>query len=544
MRRILATLFLVSLACASNAWADAFSLLGTNAESMALGGAMTGGPSGPSSVYYNPAAINKNHKQESEFTYFWLKPKLQIDRQANEKLDAYLKSESNRTDKDEQGYYNVIDFKEGVNNFQERRAERVPLIRGYSTGIIVPLGEDRAEAPAAFGLSLYMPQGPIMRQRINAPETPYFVEFDDRSQRLIINAGLAYDITSRFHIGGGASFLADIPVQVDMFVPIKFNVVDVVLKGNTSAINVGVTPLAQIEVTPVIAPNAGILWDVTDELSLGATYRDEIQAKVEAQASIVAETGTGRTTSLPAKINASAAFTPRQVALGTKYKPLEKLTLYGDATWSQWSHYRPPVAEFSVSNIRQLVTEVLHGSGISDLGLLGSEIEFGGQPIKIPTEQEILELVPDYVRVKYEFKGFRNIWTPRLGAAYELNEALTLMGGYYYRPTIEDAKGIRVTRIVNFGGDITRTKLNQNTLDNDQHGVTAGASYKWRNYRVGVAAVYVQLVEKTVDKANDLTITYPDESPQIGTQTTAYGYPGYSYGGHVVGGMAQASVSF
>lgn len=543
MRRLPALLVLGGLFCASTAWADAFHLLGFDADSMAVGGALTGGAAGPAAVYYNPAALNKNHKQESQFTYFWLKPKLQIDRDSNEKLAEYLGKSGNR-EGDESRYYNVISFKDDVNDFQERRAERVPLVRGYSVGLVVPLGEDRAEAPAAFGLGLFIPQGPIMRQRINAPETPYFVEFDDRSQRIVINAGLAYDITNRIHVGGGASFLADIPVQVDMFVPINFNVVDVVLKGNTSAVNVGVTPLAQIEVTPVIAPNAGVLFEPLDNLSFGATYRDEIQAKVDAKASIVAETGTGRTTSLPAEISASAAFTPRQVALGTKYKPIEKLTLYGDATWAQWSHYRPPVAEFSVSNIRQLVTEVLHGSGISDLGLLGSEIEFGGQPIKLPSEQEILELVPDYVRVKYEFKGFRNTWTPRLGASYELNEAVTLMGGYFYRPTIEDDKGFRVTRIVNFGGDVTRTRLNQNTLDNDQHGLTAGASYKWRNFKVGLAAVYVQLVEKKVDKANDLTITYPDESPQIGTQTTAYGYPGYSYGGHMVGGLAQAAVSF
>ena len=506
---------------------------------------MTGGPSGASGAFYNPAGLNKGRKQESEFTYMWMRPSLQIDRKPNDNLNKYL-SQGDKwvNDPSEKTSYNVIAFKNDVNKFQERRAERVPLIRGYSIGLVVPLAEDRTESKASFGLGLYLPQGPISRFRINAPETPYFVEFDDRSQRIIIDTAVGVDVTDRLHVGGGASFLVDIPVDMDVFVPIKFNVLDLVLKKSQAGLNVSVTPLAQIELNPVIAPTAGVLWDATDNLSFGASYRDEVMAKVDAEATMHVETGTGNSTSLPASIKASAAFTPRQAAFGAKYKATEKLTFYGDATWSQWSHYRPPVAEFSVSHIKQLVSELIKGSGVDALGVLGGEIEFAGQPFAVPTTDEILKLVPDYVRVKYEFKGFRNIWTPRVGAAYAVNDEVTLMAGYFYRPTIEDKLGFRVIRTTNVGGTVTVEKLNQNTLDNDQHCVSAGASYKYKNYKLVATGVFMKLVSKTVDKENDFSLNFPDESGVQGIQTTAFGYPGYTYGGQVYGGMVQAQVAF
>jgi long-subunit fatty acid transport protein len=539
LRFFTTVLFLGALA--GNAWADAYTVLGFNAESMALGGAMTGGPVGSSGVFYNPAGLNRTHKQSSDASYVWMRPNLYIDRDADKKLDSYLAKDGIETSDTKS--YNVIQFQRGINDVQERRAERVPLIRGFNLGLVVPLAEHREESVASFGMGLYVPQGPIMRQRINAPSTPYFVEYDDRSQRIVINPALGFSITDKIHIGGGASLLVDIPVDVDVFVPINFNVVDLVA-GKADDLNVSVTPLAQANITPVFAPTAGVLIDVLDNLSFGASYRDEVKAKIEAKANILAETGSGRTTAMPMTLKSSAAFTPRQVSLGGRYQPIEKLTIYGDATWSQWSHYRPPVAEFSVANIRQLVDEIIAGSGIEDLDLFGNSINFAGTDFEIPTKEEILELVPDYVRVKYEFKGFRNTWTPRLGAAYEINDELTAMGGYFYRPSVEDPMGFRVTQIVDFGGTVTRTRINQNTLDNDHHGFTGGLSYKYRNYKFTATGVYVQLVEKTVDKAGNFDINYNDESTQTGLQTTAFGYPGYKYGGRVYGGMAQAAISF
>jgi long-subunit fatty acid transport protein len=544
MRRIAPFVLVAGVLVSHDAWADTFSLLGTNAESMAMGGAQTAGPSGASGAFYNPAGLNKAHKQESEFTYMWLRPSLQIDRLPNETLEKYLQKKEYAGQNDEKTSYNVIKFKDEVNDYQERRAERVNLIRGYGIGLVVPLAEERSESKASLGTAIFMPQGPISRFRVNTPETPYFVEFDDRSQRVVINAGLGVDITDRVHVGGGATFLVDIPVDMDVFVPIKFNVLDLVLKKNQSGLNVSITPLAQVEILPVIAPTAGVLWDATDDLSFGASYRDEVKAKITANASLRVETGTGSTTSLPAVIKASSGFSPRQATFGAKYKPTEKLTVYADATWSQWSHYRPPVAEFSVSHIKQLVNELLKGSGIADIGILGESVEVAGQSFPVPTTDEILKLVPDYVRVKYEFKGFRNIWTPHVGASYVLTDEVTLMAGYFYRPTIEDSMGIRVVRTTNFGGNISVDKLNQNTLDNDQHTVSLGASYKYKNYKLVATGVFMKLVEKTVDKENDLTLTFPDESGVQGTQTTAYGYPGYTYGGQVYGGMIQGQLAF
>lgn len=540
MRRVSFLVSLATVLCAIPARGDELSLLGFNPESIALGGAITAGPSGAAGAFYNPAALNKNHKQESEVSYVWFKPVLHIDRKADTDMDAYLKTRPQSTDTKN---YNVIQFKRDLNDYQENRAERVPLVRGYNIGLVIPLAENRKESRASLGAAIHMPQGPILRQRVNAPDTPYFLEFDDRSQRIVVNGAVGVDINDDLHVGAGASFLLNIPVNVDAFVPINFNVADI-LKPDNAGLNVSVTPLAEVSLTPVIAPVGGVLWDATNWFSIGATFRDQIKATVDANARILAETGTGNQTALPIKLSSSTAFTPRQLALGVKVKPVEKLTIYADATWSQWSEYRPPLANFEVSHIRQLIREVIEGSGIEDLGILGGKIKFGDQTFDVPTTDAIVNAVPDFVKVDYQFKGFRDTWTPRVGVAYQVVDDVSVMGGYFFRPSIEDKGGVEVIRITNLGGKVTRTHLNQNTLDNDQHGFSAGAIYKHGIYQLGLAAMYIQLVEKTVDKTSSLDITYPDESDKLGLQTTAYGYPGFSYGGHVAGGMLQGSVAF
>ncbi len=540
MRRLLIASMAVCFT-AGAAKADFFSLYGTNAEAVSLGGALTAAPNGGSAAFYNPAGLNLQHKQETEVSYIWAKPYLSIDRERNEGIENYLDDRANldKTPVD----YNVIEFKQRINDIQESRAEQVPLIRGFNIGLVMPLAENRAESRGSLGVMVYVPQGPILRQRINAPETPYFVEYDDRSQRIVINTGVGFDITDRFHIGVGTALLVDIPVQMDVYAPININVVDIV-GGDASGVDVGVTPLADIKMPPVFSPVAGLLWQITDELSIGATYRDEIKTELDAKANVLAETGTGRTTALPMTIKASAAFTPRQAAIGAKYEVIENLTLYSDATWSHWTQYRPPLAEFSVSNIKQLVNEIIAGSGIDDLDILGNQLSIGGAEFQLPTRDEILDLVPDYVRVNYEVSGFRNTWTPRFGAAYQINETMRVTGGYFYRPSIIGPTGVKITRTVDFGGNKTTSRLNENTLDNDHHGFSTGFFYKTGPYQLGLAALYVYLPEKTVEKENNEDLQFEDESAVLGRQTTAFGYPRYTYGGSVVGGMLQAGVSF
>lgn len=550
-------------------WADEYTLLGVDAESTAPGGALTAGAAGPASAFYNPAGAIRTKQQATEFNYVWAKPALFIEREPHKATEDYLRKRPVSSD---QAAYNIIRYKHSLNQLVEERAERVPLVRGFNLGVLVPLAERPQDARIGLGASVYIPQGPILRQRINAPETPYFVEFDDRSQRISIDTAVAYEITESLRIGGGASVLADIEVDSGVFVPLQINIRDLLNQQSaSSAIDVSVTPLATVNVPPVVAPTAGLQWDVVkNRLTLGARYRDEIMAKLRGEASVSVVVGKARPVLLPVKFGADSQFTPRQAAAGAEWRVTDRLTLMGDATWAQWSAYRPPVAAFSIRNIRSLVTAAIVGSGMEDLGILGQEVTltipgFPPLPVRIPSREEIESLAPKSITVDYAFKGFRDIVIPRVGVRYAMRDDLSLLGGFFYRPSIEDADGFHIVRRTELdygsvkvnpasfpnckvkGGKVTcEEELNQNTLDNDQLGFSAGAVYRYNKaVKFALTGLYVKLVDKTVDKANPPVPTTIDYSePGKPTLSTAFGYPGYRYGGQVVGGMAKAIFSF
>lgn len=530
--------------------ADMYSFMGFNAETIGQGGAMTAGASGAAGTFYNPAGIGKNKAQEQEISYTWAKPVLRIDREPNSAVQNFLA--------DGQGTrrYDIIAYKEGVNEFQENRAERVPLIRGLNIGIVMPLAENAEDAKASLGVGVYVPQGPILTQRVNSPETPYFVEFDDRTQRIIVNTGVGVDITDDIRVGAGASLLMKIDVSSDIFVPFQVDVNELISLGsgtnNGSPINARVDPFATVKLPPAISPTAGVQWDISDKISVGATYRHEVKAAMEAEASI-SIAPEGRPVRLPVEFSSQSAFTPSQAALGTQFEPIEGLRISADATWSQWSNYRPPVAEFSVSNLRTLVAAILDSNqALGDL-ILGQEICFGqdGECITIPTRDELVDLTPTGVSQSYDFEGFRDIISPRVGVAYDVNPDVTVMGGYFYRPSIISPEGVRVFsefRLHGMDDGLTRRELNHNTLDNDQHGFSMGTTYHYKNLSVSVTGMYVHLSQQTVEKPSDLDPANDDMYDIVdvrgGSLNMSYGYPGYTYGGFVLGGMAQVSLAF
>ncbi len=549
----------------ATAFADQYSLLGFDAESVAQGGALTAGASGAAGVFYNPAVINKNKRQEQGVSYIWAKPFLEIDRVENQDVGDYLGADANRTQSS--GKYNIIRYKSNLNDFQEERAERAPLVRGFNVGMVLPLAKKPEDAIASLGIGAFVPQGPIIRQRVNTPETPYFVEFDDRTQRLAANVAVGVDITDDIHVGAGASMLLDIQASSTIFVPLEIDITKFL--ENENPVNVSVSPYATAELPPVISPIAGAQWDINDMISVGATYRHEVMAKLDAEASLSVATGVRSPVNLPINFESSAAFTPSQAALGVQVRPNEKLRISADATWSQWSKYRPAVAQFSVSNVRNLAEAVIESSNIDELPVLGETFcigENGGDPcIEVPTKEDLLGLVPTTISQEYEFEGFRDTISPRVGVAYDATDEVTVMGGYFYRPSIIDEGGVRMYQKTTFKGvnnnpddgssqhDISRVEIDDNTLDNDQHGFTLGVSYKYDILTFTLTGMYVHLVEETVNKPSDLTsdLNYDQQSVINAAKggiaeelNMSFGYPGYTYGGYLAGGMAQVSLAF
>jgi long-subunit fatty acid transport protein len=527
--------------------ADQFSLMGTSSEAISQGSALTAGAPSTVGAYHNPAALGRATKQEQSLSYMWAKPYLSIDRTPHEATEAYLEGGAPAGREDE---FNVLRYRHDVNRQLEQRAEDVPLIRGFHIGLALPFAEVREEADFVVGASIYVPQGPIMRQRVQSPDTPYFVEFDDRSQRIVVNAGVGYEITPRLRVGAGASMLANIDLNSTVFAAANMGIN---LLEQSFDLDVSITPVADIRVPPVISPIGGVEWDVSEKLTLAATFRDEIKTNFNGATNLSVAVGDARPVNVPIEFGASAAFTPRQAALGGQFRPTERARISADITWSQWSRYRPPVPEFSVSNIRGLAAAVIDGSGIEEFPVLCETIEITLAditiPIDIPCREEILDMVPSDVNMTYDITGFRDTFTPRLGLAYDLRENTTLMAGYFHRPSIIDPdEGVRMFQTLTFDyGDRVDTmteRVNENTLDNPQHGISLGAQYRFGAYHVGLSALYIHLVEQSVDKVAAGFEPDDEARPQTELHTTMFGYPGYTYGGFVAGAMLQAGIDF
>ena len=148
--------------------------------------------------------------------------------------------------------------------------------------------------------------------------------------------------------------------------------------------------------------NVGAMWDITDNLTIGANYKSKMDMKVKSGDATVSynipnETVKGIVQSKLNALNNSkfAAQLPAvsQLTFGVTYKPIEKLTLAFDAQMSGWSAY-------------------------DEL-----EIDFDG--LDAPFDQKLE-------------KNYSDAWAFRLGAQYNLSKRFDLRAGFIVDTTPVD----------------------------------------------------------------------------------------------------------
>ncbi len=543
MRYVLLLLGLVLFP--GHAIADPFTFPGFGAQSAALGGARAAEKAGPASLAYNPAGLNSG-KQQTTVSYTWAKPLLYIDRETPSDLAAYLE-QGPRGENDTA--YHLIRFRTKVNDAQEESAEAAPLIRGVHFGIVVPFAEEREEASTSLGFGVFLPQGKLATVNLGGESTPYFVEFHDRNQAAVISAAVAHDFDGGWSIGGGVVVdLIQAEVDATMYVPLRFAFTDILLTDDLLLPEADIQPQLQAHVAPRVRPVAGVRWAPSSRLAFGLSFREESEGRVDGEGRVVLGAGLPQPVELPLTVSLNTHFQPRRAAAGMQWQPLDRLRVQADLTWEQWSRYRPPLAGYGVDNLRDFAHAGLAAAGILDSGLLGACLGLIGNGPCIPEEEALLARIPDGVDVRYEFSGARDIVIPRVGFGWRFTDQLEATTGYYYRPSIESASGFRLTRVRTLkdvdGADVVeRDEVDSNVLDNAQHGLSLGAAYIHGPFTFAATALYVQLVEKTVDKRNN-DVYYDDRAPAEGEQIVEFGYPSYSYGGSVVGGMLQVTLAY
>lgn len=99
--------------------------------------------------------------------------------------------------------------------------------------------------------------------------------------------------------------------------------------------------------------NVGLLWDITDQVSVGASFRSEMKMKVKkGEASVTyandkAEAILEKNLDILNQANFSAEMPCAAVLnVGVAYKPINKLLLAFDAQWTDWSTYNQLDIEF------------------------------------------------------------------------------------------------------------------------------------------------------------------------------------------------------
>ncbi len=113
------------------------------------------------------------------------------------------------------------------------------------------------------------------------------------------------------------------------------------LFGETAPASVNLKGTAEV----AVGFNAGIMWDINDKITVGASYRSKMDMKVKAgdatltYANAVAEQALNNLVGIDGA-NFSAKMPAVSVlSFGVSYKPIEKLTLAFDAQLSGWSSY-------------------------------------------------------------------------------------------------------------------------------------------------------------------------------------------------------------
>jgi hypothetical protein len=528
-----------------NLRADPFTFPGFGAESTALGGARVADEAGPASLAYNPAGLNTG-QQQTMISYVWARPSLYVRQGENSELDQYLAAgPQGSSDPD----YHLARFQRGVNKLKEHHAEAVPLIRGIYFGSVVPLALDQESAKTSLGFGVALPQGRLATIDLAGESAPHFVEFQDRNQAAAISAALGHDLPGGWSVGAG--IVVDL-IQADLgasvYIPVRFAITDILIGSDPLIPEAALQPFAKASVAPQVRPVAGVRWAPNEKFSFGLAYRDELHGRVDVTGKFVLAAGLESSAVLPWTIALNTHFQPRRLTAGAQWRPVETLRIETDLAWEQWSHYRPPLMGYRLHGVKNFARNALAAAGVLEAELLGSCLELGGAQMCLPNEQELLARIPDGIDVRYEFAGARDILVPRLGAGWRVAERVEVLAGYFYRPSIENSEGFTLTRVTTYedlnGQDSTRREaVDINLLDNAQHGVSAGASWSYNTLTLSGSALFVHLVEKQIDKVES-PVFFQDRSRADGKQVTDFGYPAYSYGGLVAGGMLQAALTF
>jgi long-chain fatty acid transport protein len=320
----------------------------------------------------------------------------------------------------------------GVNVTMARQAfraqyggEQRELRNSVSTPFNLYAGFGPEEGKWRVGVAVYTPFGSKL-QYANGWEGRFSLT-DIELQSIFVQPTVSYAITDKLSVGAGLVVFAQGSVNLQRDVP---------LQGQGANNEFGHIELDG-KADRKLGFNAGIYYKPTDMLSLGVSYRSQIDAHVK--------NGDISLTGIPS--SAASNFTatnfdvtlplPATTSLGIGIMPNEKLTLGVDVSYVEWSKYEKLRFDFS--------NGVVGGATFSE-----------------------------------SIRDYKNSFTFRVGGQYQLTDGLFVRaGGVYDMSPVKD-------------GYVT-----PETPDNDRIGGTIGATYQFGKFGIDASLQYQSVMKRT-----------------------------------------------
>ena len=200
-----------------------------------------------------------------------------------------------------------------------------PLLVSIGAATPVPFGGVLADR-IYIGIALGLVPGTLVRVISHTPEQPFYPYYDNRTQRLLVEPGLALRLPAGVSVGVAFNYLAGLGGRV------------AAAEGATRTLEARVDE----QIYSHLAVNAGVRWQATRALAVGVTYRQafSVPFRTLSRNQVAGEP-------IDLDVDADGLYTPHELVAGAAYKLPFRVTASLDVQWSKWSDYRGPFVTVS-----------------------------------------------------------------------------------------------------------------------------------------------------------------------------------------------------
>lgn len=452
---------LVICLSAVTAFAGHVDTYGIGSKGTSMGGAMTAGTDDPFSIYYNPAAITRIKKPTFSIGSHFINPAIKIDR------------------------YNV----------DESSPLGVPVadlsgsdIKDQSPWLIVPhmAYVQPITEKVSFGVAFYVPYGLELDWSRNPGENPAaYNTYHSWYIREVITPTIAYKVNDKLSLGLGVSIgRTEAGSERLRYVPAFMKNPAVWQAAGYDAASAAGAAAAYTELDGAqyitemtddfnYSFNIGVLYEATDKLSLGFTYRSRSNSDLEGTTKVNPTLAIWQNQ----KIDASTSIeTPDQFQFGVQYIVTPKWKVSADLTRTLWSSIDSYTVDFS--------EPFMATPGLS-----------AGAP------------------EEYYKRNWKDTWQYRFGTEYKINEMFAVRGGYYYDPSV-----------------VPSDTYDVQWPDADKHVFSAGLGINFGKIKVDTVVQYIKIESVDINSGESENLDGSYTRPGIHEGLTSAEASGHLWG--------------